>query len=318
MLEKRSFYKPKTPKAYLRLLFTGFAMGAADTVPGVSGGTMAFILGVYEDLVFGIRSFDPQALALAIKGRFRELLDHVPWRFLLTLGSGILLAIFTLSSLLSHLLEHHPGFVFSFFAGLILASILSIGAEIEWSPSKAAMLALSAGAAFWIVGLNPQQSASHDPLTLFASGMIAISAMILPGISGSFILLILGQYAFVLNAVRTHDWLVLAIFASGCAVGILLASRILGYLLKRYRMLTLVMLTGLMTGSLRVIWSAIRQGASRMERFGPVEALWIAVLTMAGFLLVSLLDHLASGKNPLFRRIVGLYQKKVYSKSGLC
>jgi putative membrane protein len=299
MLDREhSLARPKTPRQFLRLYLTGFAMGAADIVPGVSGGTMAFILGIYNDLLNAIKSFDVTALRLALRLRLREALAHIPLAFLIAVGLGIFTAIVVLSGALSHLLETHPTFVFAFFGGLILASIVAVGAKIRWSLATLAALIAGAAAAFIIVGLPVLQNANHDPLTLFISGAIAICAMILPGISGSFILLILGQYQYVLNAVRDRDILTLVAVAAGCVVGIVIFSRVLSYLLRRHYQVTIAALTGFMVGSLRTIWERSSAGAAALPDFGLGEALLGLALVIAGFLLVSALDHAQSRDNP--------------------
>lgn len=293
---------PKTPLQYARLFFTGFMMGAADIVPGVSGGTMAFIMGVYENLIDGIKSFDLTALRLVLKRDFKGLFTHIPFRFLIALGLGILVAIVALSNVLGHAIETSPTYVFAFFGGLVLASILSIGLKIEWSLSALIAIMIGAVFAFWLVGLealNPE-NVSHALPVLFVSGMIAICAMILPGISGSFILLILGQYEFVLNAVRNRDIVSLIAVAAGCVIGIMIFARILSWLLKHYWNLTIALLTGFMIGSLRRVWEEASAGTALMPNFGAGEIVIALVLLVAGFLLVNLFDHLQSGTNPVF------------------
>ena len=174
-------------------------MGASDIVPGVSGGTMAFILGVYQDLIDAIKSFNIEALQLLVKGRIQALLEHLSLRFLVALGAGILLAIFILSGFLSALMEDVQGriLLFAFFFGLVLASILTIGAKVRWNSISLVSWIVGTVVAFAVVNLVPTE-ADHSPPILVISGMIAITAMILPGISGSFMLLILGQYDYVL------------------------------------------------------------------------------------------------------------------------
>jgi len=242
------------PKASLALFAKGFCMGAADVVPGVSGGTMALILGIYEELIRAIKAFDAAFLRLLLQGRFLRALKSVPYAFLLPLGLGILTAIFTLARLLGALLEHHPVAVWSFFFGLVLASAFVVGCRIKaWSITTTAGLVLTTAGAFVLVGLVPV----HTPETLpfiFLCGAIAICAMILPGISGSFILVLLGKYHYILDAVGRMDWLVLAVFTTGTATGILLFVRLLNWLLNRYHEITMAALTGLMIGSLRKIW----------------------------------------------------------------
>lgn len=292
--------RPRTPRQFLRLFLTGFAMGSADIVPGVSGGTMAFILGIYETLLDAIKSFNLTAIRLAVSFKFRELFQHVPFGFLIAVGLGILTAIFALSNLLGHALEDHPTYVFAFFGGLVLASIVSVGAKLKYTPGVIAAMVIFAIVAFVVVGLQEVDSADHSPLTLFISGAIAICAMILPGISGSFILLILGQYRFVLGAVRALDIVSLVSVALGCLVGIVAFSRVLSFLLKHYEQLTIAALVGFMIGSLRTVWDRSVGGIETMPHFGVGELALAVGLVLSGFLIVSFLDHLQSGSNPVF------------------
>ena len=307
--------RPRTRQQYGRLFLTGIAMGAADVVPGVSGGTMAFIMGVYEELLDAIKSFNLTLAKLIAQFQIKAALNHVPWRFLLTLGSGILLAVFTLASSLSWLLEHQPVYLFSFFFGLILASILAIGVNMKWTPLTLVMLLVGTAVAYLIVGLVPV-SMPNDPLTLFLSGAVAIMAMILPGISGSFILLILGQYTFILNAVKTFDLVSVLSVALGCVVGIIGFARVLSWLLKHYEQATIAVLVGFMVGSLRKIWPwkitletmvdrhgelvPIRE-ANVLPNFGSAEFLIAVALCLIGFVLISFIDHQQTKSNPLFR-----------------
>ena len=239
---------------YLILTGKGICMGASDVVPGVSGGTMAFILGIYEELIDAIRSFDLKSLRLLMRFEFQRLLDRISWRFLLAVGFGILTAVFTLARLLSWLLQNSPIYIWSFFFGLILASVVSVSRRIEnWR--KLTWLGLVGGSigAYFLVGFVPV-STPDDPWFLFLCGAIAICAMILPGISGSFILVLLGKYEYVLQAVNQRDFVVLLLVAGGACVGILAFSRILGWLLRNYHDLMVAVLTGLMLGSLRKVW----------------------------------------------------------------
>ena len=242
------------PKEILALFTKGFCMGASDVVPGVSGGTMALILGIYEELILSIKAFDYDCLRLVLRGRFSQLLDKVPLGFLLPLGMGILTAIFTLARGLSWLLNEYPVAVWSFFFGLVLASAFVVGRRIEkWHWSTLLGIVLSAIAAYVLVGLVP----INTPETLsfiYLCGAVAICAMILPGISGSFILVLLGKYQYVLDAVGRLDVVVLGVFTAGTATGILLFVRLLSWLLNKYHQMTMAGLTGLMIGSLRKIW----------------------------------------------------------------
>ncbi len=305
-MEHVDLSRPRTPRQFIRLLLTGFAMGASDIVPGVSGGTMAFILGIYETLLDAIKSFNLDAIKLALGFKFKQLFEAIPFGFLIAVGLGILSAIFLLSNALGTLLETHSDFVFAFFAGLVLASILAIGSKIRWNGATLATMIIFAVLAFVIVGANPLQDAEHTPLVLFFSGMVAIMAMILPGISGSFILLLLGQYKFVLDAVRGLDVVSIASLGIGCVVGIVGFSRVLSWLLKHYEQVTVAALVGFMVGSLRKIWEGAPEGTTPIQGMNlvfertPAEIVVALALLVIGFLLVSLLDHLQSGKNPVF------------------
>ncbi|MDE2634764.1 MAG: DUF368 domain-containing protein [Chloroflexota bacterium] len=309
--------QPRTLRQYLRLFLTGFAMGAADIVPGVSGGTMAFILGVYENLIDAIKSFNVDAIRLLLGLRFKALIEQVSFRFLAALGLGLLSAILLLSSFLSATMDDPNGRIrlFAFFFGLVLASILVVGAKVRWNMSSAATFVAGTVVAFVIVNVVPAE-ADHSYAFLFVSGMIAITAMILPGISGSFMLLILGQYDYVLTAVSNRDLPPIIVVGLGAAVGIIAFSRVLSYLLARYYNLTVALLVGFMAGSLWKIYPWKQCLESDLDRHGDFRCLLeqniapnanselfaIAVaLLIAGFLLVNLLDHAQSKANPIFR-----------------
>ncbi len=293
---------------YLILSAKGFCMGASDVVPGVSGGTMAFILGIYEELISAIKSFDLKGLQLLITLKFRTLLDHVSWQFLLSVGIGILVAVFTLSKILSWLLYNQPVLIWSFFLGLILASVMVVSRRIQaWrAPVWLSLFGGTAGT-YVLVGFVPV-STPNDPWFLFLSGAIAICAMILPGISGSFILVLLGKYLYVLEAVNNRDFFVLFLVAAGACVGIAAFSRLLGWLLNNYHDLMVALLTGLMLGSLRKVWPWKETIESRMvgEKVVPIvqanvlpqnlewEVASAVFLMIMGLLAVLLLDRLGN------------------------
>ena len=239
---------------YLVLAVKGFCMGASDVIPGVSGGTMAFILGIYEELIEAIKSFDFKSLKLLVTLKLRSFLDRIAWPFLVSVGIGILTAIFTLATGLSWLLQNRPVFIWSFFLGLILASVLSVSRRVEvWRLSTWLSLLVGITGIYFFVGLVPVTT-PNEPWFLFLAGGLAICAMILPGISGAFILVLLGKYRFVLEAVSQRDFSTLFLVALGACVGIIFFSRLLSWLFKRYHDLTVALLTGLMLGSLRKIW----------------------------------------------------------------
>jgi putative membrane protein len=305
--------QPRTPREYLSLFLTGLGMGAADTVPGVSGGTVAFVRGIYSDLLNAIKSFNLDLLKKVLKLDVKGVLEHVPWRFLITLGSGILLAIFSLARLVSWLLENQRVLLFAFFFGLVVASAIAVAGKLkQWSPLNIVWLIVGGVAAFVIVGLVPSEL-PHDPLTLFFSGFVAIMAMILPGISGSSILLILGQYEYILNAVRDFNLGPVIILGSGCVVGIAIFSRILSWFLQKYEQSTIALLIGFVVGSLRAVWpwqvenTVVVEGITEVYNTAIMPVFtsgefWLAiVIALVGFIIVSLIDHMESWDNPVLR-----------------
>lgn len=240
-------------KNYLLLFAKGVAMGAADVVPGVSGGTVAFITGIYDELLRSLGSVPSAALLLAL-GRIAEAWRAANANFLLVLLTGIGCSVLSLAGVITWMLEHQPIPVWSFFFGLILVSSHLIARQVQrWNWTRVVAFGLGAGLAWWITVAAPIQW-GHDPLSLFVAGAIAICAMILPGISGSFLLVLMGLYSHVLGAVKNLDLGVLVIFAAGCLVGILSFARVLSWLLRRWRDLTLSFLMGLMLGSLNKVW----------------------------------------------------------------
>ena len=229
-------------------------MGTADVIPGVSGGTIAFLLGIYEELIQSIRSFNMRFARRLLRGRFKEAFDHVGWRFLSALLTGIALAIVSLAKVITWLLATRPILVNAFFFGLIVATIFVIGRIIrKWSLGLGVALVVSAGFMYWLVGLVPVQT-PETWVFLFFSGALAISAMILPGISGAFILVLLGKYRFILEAVHERNLVVILVVGLGVLCGIVTFVRVLGLLFDRYHDLTVSVLTGIVIGSLRKVW----------------------------------------------------------------
>lgn len=238
----------------IKVFFKGMAMGAADAVPGVSGGTVAFITGIYEQLIDSIRSINPSLLITWRREGVKAVWQKVDGTFLLTLLGGILSSILLLAHVISYLLEEQPVLLSAFFFGLVSASVLSIYGEIQ-DRSWKTTLALFVGVMLMMLinQLMPTLDVGN-PLHLFVAGSIAICAMILPGISGSFLLLIMGVYGGVMHAVKNLELLTLFWFAAGCGVGILCFSQVLSWLLHRFRQITLALLTGVLIGSLSQIW----------------------------------------------------------------
>ncbi len=247
--------RKRSPLEYGGLALRGFLMGAADVVPGVSGGTMAFILGIYEELILSIRAAArPPFWRALLKLRIPDALKAVNAGFLIAVLSGILLAIFTLAQGLEWLLTNQPVYLWSFFFGLVLASVVTVSDRVKhWTPSLLLAALAGAVAAYILVGLVPVQT----PETwwfLILSGALAICAMILPGISGAFILVLLGKYQYVLGAVNARDFVTVGMVGIGAVVGLICFAQVLGWLFKRYHDVTVAILIGLMVGSLRKIW----------------------------------------------------------------
>ena len=298
--------------AYIGLTMKGFCMGAADVVPGVSGGTMAFILGIYEELIKSIKSFDLSFLRLLLSLRVKDALDHASWRFLLAIGLGILTAIFTLARILAWLLQNQPVLIWSFFFGLIVASVFTVSKHLsKWTSLIFVWIGLGALFAYLLVGMVPAKT-PDTAWFLFMSGAIAICAMILPGISGAFILVLLGKYHYVLEAVNNRDVFTLLLVAAGAGIGLATFVRLLNWLFNKYHDITIALLTGLMLGSLRKIWPWKKTLQSMEDAHGNVIAtaqanilpsqwdseLMIALsLIVVGFLVIFSLNFLAEKKN---------------------
>lgn len=255
-------------KRTIRLFLTGFSMGTADLIPGVSGGTIAFISGIYEELISSIKKVTGTVLKLLLQGKIAEGIKEIPFRFLIPLGLGIGTAIFTLAKLLSYLLKTYPTYVWALFFGLVLMSTIIVMRRVKrWAIVSMLSFALATIGAYLLVGMVPVETPANA-LMFFLSGMIAICAMILPGISGSFILLLLGKYQQVLALVTERNILMLGIFAAGCAVGISLFSRILSWLFKHHHDISIAILSGFMLGSIRKIWPWKEVVATRINSHG--------------------------------------------------
>lgn len=294
------------------IFLRGLAMGAADIVPGVSGGTVAFITGIYPRLLHSLRSFDIELLRLVFRADARAAWRHVNGNFLAALLSGIVTSIFSLAQLLSWLLTQYPEPLWAFFFGLILGSALLLLRQVpHWQLRQCSALVLGVATAL-TVGLAPHAEFVGGNAGVFLAGFIAICAMILPGISGSFILVLLGMYGPVLSAVTSVDIVFLAIFAAGAAGGLMTFSRILDWLLSRYRAVTVALLTGFLFGSLVVVWPWKRVLAwvtgshgqlkpaqqwpvsptEYLARTGEEPMILLCVVTaLIGFLLIWWVDH---------------------------
>lgn len=229
-------------------------MGAADVVPGVSGGTIAFITGIYEQLISSISQIDVPLIKKIFGGQLKEVWRQVNGNFLMSLLIGIGISVLTLAQLAHYLLKEHPIFLWSFFFGLVVASILYIGKQIEkWRLVHVISAVIAIAVAYFITRLTPA-SGTDNLFYLFLCGSIAISAMILPGISGAFILVLMGAYSTVTKAISDFDLKTVAVFGLGAVIGLLSFSKLLKWLFDRHKNLVLAILTGFITGSLNKVW----------------------------------------------------------------
>ncbi len=298
---------------YLILAIKGFCMGSADVVPGVSGGTMAFILGIYEELVGSIRMIgQPKFIQAVLHLRIKEAIQIINLPFLLSIFAGIVSAIIILAPGIEWLLQNQPVLLWSFFFGLVLASVIAVSARVPvWNISLWLVMLAGAGLAWVLVGLTPTQT-PNDWWFLILSGAIAICAMILPGISGSFILVLLSKYQFFIQAVNNRDLVSLALAGLGALIGLVTFSQILTWLFKRYHDFTVALLIGLMVGSLRKVWPWKEVLETITDRHGelipvveknvlPVmsvngvfntDILYALILAIAGFILVIVVERL--------------------------
>lgn len=263
---------------YIMVAVKGACMGAADVIPGVSGGTIAFITGIYDQLIGSINSINGTALKLFFSGKFKEFWKHINGSFLVSLFCGILVSVLSLAGLMQYLLEHHPIQTWAFFFGLIVASSIFILRGIQgWNMKSAMFPVLGVVLGIVVCTLSPTQT--PDALWfIFLSGAIAICAMILPGISGSFILLILGKYKYIMGAITGlttgaavgESLVILCVFAVGAVCGILAFSRLLHWLLARFNKETLMVLAGFIIGSLVKVWPWSNMEAIVISQFPEI------------------------------------------------
>ena len=274
------------PRAIVTTYASGFLMGSADLVPGVSGGTVALVLGIYERLVANIRQ-GARAVSLLLRAELTDgtrALRHVEWGFLVSLLAGVLTAVVTLASGLKHLLDTQPVYLSAAFFGLIVGSVAVAAGELEeHTPRTTGIIAVSAVVTFLLLGLRSGHVTDPSLGVVFAGGALAVCAMILPGISGSFILLMIGLYQSVLDAVDARDLVTVAVFALGAAIGLGSFATFLNWLLRRHRETVLAVLIGLMAGSLRVLWPwpAGADGVGDTRLAAPVAGQLPGTLTLA-------------------------------------
>jgi len=292
----------RTIKDYVMLALKGMAMGAADVVPGVSGGTIAFIVGIYDELINSIKSINAHSLKLLFTGKIPSFWKAINGNFLFSILLGIGISVFSLAELITWLLVTHPIMVWAFFFGLVLASTWFVSKDIkEWNVKTVASFIVGAAVAYYITVATPTETPSNL-LFIFLCGVIAICAMILPGISGSFILVLLGKYFYIMDAVKGLKFEVLLVFAAGALIGITSFSRVLSFALVRFRNSTLALLTGFMLGSLNKVWPwkekiAMADGFELEKNILPNAFLAEAiVLAIIGFFLVYFLEKLSQKK----------------------
>ena len=270
---------------YIMVAVKGACMGAADVIPGVSGGTIAFITGIYDQLIGSINSINGTAVKLFFSGKFKEFWKHINGNFLLSIFCGIIISVLSLAGLMQYLLEHHPIQTWAFFFGLIVASSIFILRGIEgWNLKSVIFLILGVILGIVVCTLSPTQT--PDALWfIFLSGALAICAMILPGISGSFILLILGKYKYIMGTITGvttgtavgEGLVILGVFAVGAVCGILAFSRFLHWLLARYHKQTLLVLAGFIIGSLVKVWPWSNMEAIVISQFPEIADMAAAI-----------------------------------------
>lgn len=287
------------------------AMGAADVVPGVSGGTIAFISGIYEELITSINSIDLSLLKTWKTSGFKSVWKSVNGNFLLALFTGIFISLLSLAKLVSWLLENEPIILWSFFFGLVLASVFFVGKEIKsWNLGTVVSLLLGTAIAIFITTLPPNENIESLPF-LFLSGAIAVCAMILPGISGAFILVLLGSYKTILEAVDNFDLKKIMVVGLGAVFGLLSFARLLKWMFTHYKNSTLAILTGFILGSLNKIWPwkriletkvfgdkkvIIDTNTSPFNYNGDPQILYAIFAALIGFSLIFILERTASKK----------------------
>ncbi|MDX9942991.1 MAG: DUF368 domain-containing protein [Bacteroidales bacterium] len=301
---------------YLVLGAKGMAMGAADVIPGVSGGTIAFITGIYEELINSIKSVNASLFRTLFREGIAAAWKQLNGNFLVAVFSGILISIFSLARLISWLLTNHQMLVWAFFFGLIIGSAIFVGKKIKkWNTLTVLMLLAGTTLAYYITIATP--ATTPEALWfIFISGGVAICAMILPGISGSFILLLMGKYEYILTAVKEFNAMVLLVFGLGCVTGIIAFSNIIAWLFRKFHNATLALLTGFMIGSLNKLWPWKQVVEERLNSHGELVPfleqsisparfveltgqstlmLPILVCALAGLLLIFVFEKLTHG-----------------------
>jgi putative membrane protein len=302
-------------KEFIINMFKGISVGVANVIPGVSGGTLLVITGIFERTINAIKSFDVNAIKLFLKFKIKDLIEYIDFYFLLALGTGMVIAILSIARLFDYLFNNYPVYIWSFFFGLIAPSVYFVGKTIKkWSISVIVLFILGIVFAIWLAFVNPA-SQNSNLFYIFICGMISITAMILPGISGSFVLLLMGNYELiVIKSIKDLNFTILLPFTAGCITGIIAFSHILSFILKKFRDETIGILTGFIAGSLIFIWpwkkpvfaldsfgNILKKGSEavilKYERFFPNEfnkEVIIAIICMIfGVLIIAITEKIA-------------------------
>ena len=304
----------RTIKDYLLIGLKGMAMGAADIVPGVSGGTIALIAGIYEEFLDSLKSFSSALFVLKNDG-IKATWEHLNGNFLLALFGGIAISLVSLVKFIKYALVEHPIILWSFFFGLIIASVYFVGKQVsKWDFKSILALLIGTISIYLITSLGPAETPT-DLWFVFIAGMLAICAMILPGISGAFILVLLGKYSYVIEALSDLKFSVIITFGLGCITGLLSFSHFLSFMLKKHFNMTIALLTGFMIGSLNKIWPWKNTLETMLDRHGEVvpkiqenvmpanleigdpQIMLASMLGIAGFAIIFGLELLASKKD---------------------
>ena len=302
-------------KEILLIYLKGVAMGSADVVPGVSGGTIAFITGIYERLLNAIKSVNLEALKLLRQFDIKGFWKHIDGTFLLVLFAGIITSFLSLAKVITFLLENHPIQLWSFFFGLIVISALMVLREIkQWNVGVFIGILVGIAIAYFITSATPSET-PDAPWFLFIAGAVAVCAMILPGISGSFIVLLFGKYAYMISALKEVRVMDILFFVAGCAVGLLSFARVVSWFFKKFHNLTVAVLSGFMIGALNKVWpwkETVETYRDRHDELKPLveanvlpteflektgqEAYFLEAILFAagGFLIVLAIDRLAA------------------------
>lgn len=303
----------RTPLQWIWVTLKGVAMGAADVVPGVSGGTIAFISGIYEELINSINQIGLPLFKTLFKQGPKTFWEKLNGNFLLALFTGIAISVISLSKFVSWALENHPVLLWSFFFGLVFASIFLVGKEIQrWSLLTLMLLILGASVAYIITSLPISENSTSLPY-LFFSGAMAVCAMILPGISGAFILVLMGSYKTILDAVHELDIITIVTVGSGAVIGLVSFARLLKWMFQNFKDATLALLTGFILGSLNKIWPwkkvletktfgdkiipIAEQNVLPISYDGNPQFFWAITLALFGFGIIFILEKISSKKS---------------------